>query len=102
MAPARRDTSERPGLVRLFWKVVLLVFWCFVLWGTLFDVGLILEAITGGPRTLLTSLRAIPAEDAAWAWANRIVGALAVLVWLAVVASVSGGARNRSSEGRSA
>jgi hypothetical protein len=102
MAPARRDTSEQSGLVRLFWRVVLLVLWCFVLWGTLFDVGLVLEAIGGGPRTLLRSLRTIPPEDAGWAWANRIVGALAVLVWLAVLGSVRDRARNRSSEGSSA
>ena len=102
MAPARREASERPGLVRLFWKVVLLAFWSFVLWGTLFDVGLALEAIGSGPRTVLRSLRTIPAEDAVWAWVNRIVGGLAVFVWLAVLATVWDRTRNRSSEGRSA
>jgi hypothetical protein len=102
MAPARRETSERPGFVRLFWKCVLLALWSFVLWGTLFDLGLVLEAIGGGPRTVLRSLRTVPAEDALWAWANRIAGALAVLVWLAVLAGVWERARNRSSEGTSA
>ena len=102
MTPARRDASERPGLVRLFWRCVLLAFWSFVLWGTLFDLGLVLEALGNGPRALLQRLRTIPAEAAGWAWANRIVGMVAVLVWLVVLASLWDHLRNRSSEGRSA
>lgn len=63
-----------------FSRVILLVFWCFVLWGTWLGLGLLWMVVSQSPRAAWTSLTSLSPV-------NIGLVAVAPLVWLAVVAS---------------
>jgi len=93
---ARHDPAERSAFSRLLWRSGLLVFWSVVLWGTLVDLALVFDLLTGGPAALVTAVLSVPKSDAGWAWANRIAALLAPLVWILVIASLRSRTRERS------
>jgi hypothetical protein len=61
------------------------VFWCLVLWGTLFDLSLLVSLVTAGPHAVAAALLETPARGAGLAWANRLSGLLAVLAFVVVL-----------------
>ncbi len=78
--PAHVPARPRPRLG--FSRLLLLVFWCFVLWGTWLDLGLLWMAVSHGPRVAWGSLSSLSPV-------NIGLVAVAPLVWLAVLASVT-------------
>jgi hypothetical protein len=56
-------------------RVTLLAFWCFVLWGTLLDLGTLWVLVTQGPSVAWQGLLGL-------SFTNALTAALAVLVWL--------------------
>lgn len=66
-------------------RVTLLAFWCFVLWGTLLDLGTLWILATQGPRLAWEALLGL-------SFTNALTAVLAVLVWLtlACMAAVRG------------
>jgi hypothetical protein len=69
----KADAVRSHALTRL----VLLAFWCFVLWGTLLDLVALWMLLTQGPSLALQNLQALSAT-------NALTAALAILVWLTV------------------
>ncbi len=65
-----------------FSRLLLLLFWCFVLWGTWLDLGLLWMAVSQGPRVAWGSLGLLSPV-------NIGLVAVAPLVWLALVASLT-------------
>jgi hypothetical protein len=63
----------------------MLVLWCLILWGTLYDLGVVLAVLRGGTPALTEALISPPRVNAAAAWGNRICGLLAVLAWTLVL-----------------
>lgn len=86
-APLPAHAPARPRLG--FSRLLLLLFWCFVLWGTWLDLGLLWMAVSHGPRVAWVSLSALSPV-------NLGLVAVAPLVWLAVVASVTLGERQEA------
>jgi len=72
-----------------FSRLLLLLFWCFVLWGTWLGLGLLWMALSQGPRVAWESLTALSPV-------NLGLVAVAPLVWLAVVASLTLGERQEA------
>ncbi len=64
-----------------FSRVLLLVFWCFILWGSWLGLGLLWMVVSQGPRVAWTSLTSLSPV-------NIGLVAVAPLVWLAVAASL--------------
>jgi hypothetical protein len=65
-------------------RAAFLVFWCFVLWGTLFDLALLRLLLFEGAAAAGAVLRT-PADGAFYAWLNRLSGLLAAMTWLLVL-----------------
>jgi hypothetical protein len=59
----------------------MVVLWCLVLWGTLWDLALLVTLLTQGSSAAREVVLGTPLEAAAAAWANRLSGLLAILVW---------------------
>ena len=72
-----------------FSRVLLLVLWCFVLWGTWLGLGLLWMVVSQSPRAAWTSLTSLSPV-------NIGLVAVAPLVWLAVVASLTLGERQEA------
>lgn len=66
-----RGVARSHGLAR----VALLAFWCFVLWGTLLDLGALWMLLTEGARATWRNLQGLSI-------ANALSAALAILAWL--------------------
>ena len=58
-------------------RLALLAFWCFVLWGTLLDLGALWMLLTQGPSLAWQNLQGLSAT-------NALTAVLALLVWLTV------------------
>ena len=65
-------------------RSILFVFWCLVLWGTFWDLSLLLRLATQGSSAVAEAVLQTPPEQAAAAWGNRGCGLLAVFVWIAL------------------
>jgi hypothetical protein len=62
-------------------RSALFAFWCLVLWGTLWDLALLFALLTRGAGAAAETLFVPPVQNAAAAWASRLCGLLAVVVW---------------------
>ena len=69
----------------MFARVGMFVLWCLVLWGTLFDLSLLLAFFTHGTPAVTEVLVAPPSVNATAAWGNRVCGLLALLAWTLVL-----------------
>jgi hypothetical protein len=68
-------------------RVVLLLAWAVVLWGTLLLAATVLHAVTEGLSAALRAL--VPGRGASlWAWANLAATASAALAWSLAAAVV--------------
>lgn len=59
----------------------MVVVFCLVLWGTLWDLALLYTLLTQGSSAALKAVLTPPLQNAAAAWANRLSGLLAVFAW---------------------
>lgn len=66
-------------------RLALLLFWCLVFWGTIFDLSVLFTLVTQGAGPVQAALLSPPRLNAAAAWGNRICGLLAVFVWTVVL-----------------
>jgi hypothetical protein len=57
------------------------VLWCFILWGTLWDVALLYTFIREGTAGVAAAVFEPPRVQPAAAWGNRLCGLLAALAW---------------------
>ena len=77
---ARGSADERrDARIRLLGRPILLIFWSFVLWGTLYGLVLIHGAATEGPSATLR--RTLSGQDAPAGLANLALACIAALVW---------------------
>jgi hypothetical protein len=60
----------------------LLVLWCLVLWGTLWDAALLWTLAREGVGAAAAAAFKPPSAQAAAAWGNRVCGLLAALAWV--------------------
>jgi len=74
--------ERRDARIRLLGRPILLVFWSFILWGTLYGLVLIYGAVTEGPSATLR--RAMSGQDALAGLANLALAGSAVVVWVGV------------------
>ena len=65
-------------------RSALFVFWCLVLWGTLWDASVLWSLATLGWSAATDAVLHTPPAQAVFAWANRGCGLLAVFVWIAL------------------
>ena len=65
-------------------RFAMLVLWCLVLWGTLWDGHVLWALATRGASAATALVLQTPTEQAAAAWGNRGCGLLAVFVWVAL------------------
>ena len=79
-----RESEEgwREKLVQGLGRPLLLIFWCLVLWGTLYGALLLNALVAEGPTTVLQ--RALSNRDRVAGVANLALAAIAPAVWLMV------------------
>jgi hypothetical protein len=65
-------------------RAALFVFWSLVLWGTVWDASVLWRLVTLGWSAAADVVVGAPSGEAAFAWANRGCGLLAVFVWIAL------------------
>ncbi len=76
----RRWRATRQLLLDAIGKPLLLVFWSFVLWGSLMALAYARVLVTSGFELRLL-LPPAGAEERLWAWLNLASAVLAVFVW---------------------
>ena len=94
--PERESPSEELGewLRSVVWRPLLLGFWSFILWGTLYGIHFGVAVFQEGPTLALQ--RVLSGQDRAAGVFNVALSLCAVLTWLVVALAVS--AKRRRSQ----